>query len=138
MSACMDRTNLLVRATSLWFMSKDSQRTAFPLATALCVVLAGLAVSEPVRADSFDEPLDASAQQAYEPTFSEEVQVLSQRIVGEKHLALKLKHQGEPVDGIWFGHTDPLPAKVTMAFRLGADEWNGVRRVKFFVEAVQG
>ena len=31
----------------------------------------------------------------------------------------------------------PLPAKVTMAFRLDADEWNGVRRVKFFVEAVQ-
>ena len=72
------------------------------------------------------------------PTFSEEVEVLSQRIVGEKHLALKLKHHGEPVDGIWFGHTDPLPAKVTMAFRLDADEWNGVRRVKFFVEAVQG
>ena len=72
------------------------------------------------------------------PTFSEEVEVLSQRIVGEKHLALKLKHQGEPVDGIWFGHTDPLPAKVTMAFRLDADEWNGLRRVKFFVEAVQG
>lgn len=72
------------------------------------------------------------------PTFSEEVEVLSQRIVGEKHLALKLKHQGEPVDGIWFGHTDPLPAKVTMAFRLDADEWNGARRVKFFVEAVQG
>ena len=71
------------------------------------------------------------------PTFSEEVEVLSQRIVGEKHLALKLKHRGEPVDGIWFGHTDPLPAKVTMAFRLDADEWNGVRRVKFFVEAVQ-
>ena len=71
------------------------------------------------------------------PTFSEEVEVLSQRIVGEKHLALKLKHQGEPVDGIWFGHTDPLPAKVTMAFRLDADEWNGVRRVKFFVEGVQ-
>jgi single-stranded-DNA-specific exonuclease len=71
------------------------------------------------------------------PTFSEEVEVLSQRIVGEKHLALKLKHQGEQVDGIWFGHTDPLPAKVTMAFRLDADEWNGVRRVKFFVEAVQ-
>ena len=71
------------------------------------------------------------------PTFSEEVEVISQRLVGEKHLSLKLKHQGEPVDAIWFGHTEPLPAKVTMAFRLDADEWNGVRRVKFFVEAVQ-
>jgi len=71
------------------------------------------------------------------PTFSEEVEVVSQRLVGEKHLALKLKHQGEPVDGIWFGHTEPLPPKVTLAFRLDADEWNGVRRVRFLVEAAQ-
>jgi single-stranded-DNA-specific exonuclease len=68
------------------------------------------------------------------PTFSEEVEVISQRLVGEKHLALKLKHQGQPVDGIWFGHTEPLPAKVTLAFRLDADEWNGVRRVRFLIE----
>ena len=71
------------------------------------------------------------------PTFSEEVEVLSQRLVGEKHLALKLKHQGQPVDGMWFGHTDPLPAKVTLAFRLDADEWNGVRRVRFLIEGAQ-
>jgi single-stranded-DNA-specific exonuclease len=68
------------------------------------------------------------------PTFSEEVEVVSQRLVGEKHLSLKLKHQGQPVDGIWFGRTEPLPAKVTLAFRLDADEWNGVRRVRFLVE----
>ncbi len=71
------------------------------------------------------------------PVFSEEVEVLSQRLVGEKHLALKLKHQGQPVDGIWFGHTDPLPRRVTMAFRLDADEWQGVRRVRFLVEGVE-
>ncbi|MES2415265.1 MAG: single-stranded-DNA-specific exonuclease RecJ [Pseudomonadota bacterium] len=71
------------------------------------------------------------------PTFSEEVEVVSQRLVGEKHLALKLKHQGQPVDGIWFGHTDPLPARVTLAFRLDADEWQGVRRVRFLVEAAE-
>ena len=71
------------------------------------------------------------------PTFSEEVEVVSQRLVGEKHLSLKLKHQGQPVDGIWFGHTDPLPARVTLAFRLDADEWNGVRRVKFLIEGAE-
>jgi len=71
------------------------------------------------------------------PTFSEEVEVVSQRLVGEKHLSLKLKHQGQPVDAIWFGHTEPLPAKVTLAFRLDADEWNGVRRVRFLVEGAQ-
>ena len=71
------------------------------------------------------------------PTFSEEVEVLSQRLVGEKHLALKLKHQGQPVDGIWFGRTEPLPACVKLAFRLDADAWGGVRRVRFLVEAAE-
>ena len=71
------------------------------------------------------------------PTFSEEVEVVSQRLVGEKHLALKLRHQGQPVDGIWFGRTDPLPARVKLAFRLDADEWQGVRRVRFLVEGAE-
>jgi single-stranded-DNA-specific exonuclease len=71
------------------------------------------------------------------PVFCEEVEVVSQRLVAEKHLSLKLKHQGQPVDAIWFGHTDMLPARVKMAFRLEADEWQGVRRVKFFVEGVE-
>jgi single-stranded-DNA-specific exonuclease len=71
------------------------------------------------------------------PTFSEEVDVVSQRLVGERHLALKLKHQGQPVDGIWFGHTEPLPPRVKLAFRLDADEWNGLRRVRFLVEGAE-
>ncbi|MEJ8815778.1 single-stranded-DNA-specific exonuclease RecJ [Variovorax ureilyticus] len=71
------------------------------------------------------------------PTFSEEVEVVSQRLVGEKHLALKLRHKGKPVDGIWFGHTDPLPPRVVIAYRLDADEWQGVRRVRFLVEGAE-
>ena len=71
------------------------------------------------------------------PVFSEEVDVVSQRLVGEKHLALKLKHQGQPVDGIWFGRTEQLPRRVKLAFRLDADEWQGQRRVRFLVEAAQ-
>ena len=72
------------------------------------------------------------------PTFSEEVEVVSQRLVGDdKHLSLKLKHRGEPVDGIWFGHTETLPARVTLAFRLDTNEWKGVRRVQFLIEAAE-
>jgi len=69
--------------------------------------------------------------------FSEEVDVISQRLVGEKHLALKLKHQGQPVDGIWFGRTAQLPSRVKLAFRLDADEWQGLRRVRFLVEGAE-
>jgi single-stranded-DNA-specific exonuclease len=71
------------------------------------------------------------------PVFSEVVEILSQKLVGEKHLAIKLRHQGQPVDGIWFGHTEPLPAKVKLAFRLEADEWQGTRRVRFLVEGAE-
>ena len=71
------------------------------------------------------------------PLFSEEVEILSQKLVGEKHLAIKLRHQGQPVEGIWFGHTEPLPAKVKIAFRLEADEWQGTRRVRFLVEGAE-
>ena len=72
------------------------------------------------------------------PTFSEEVEVLSQRIVGQNHLSLKLKHQGQPMDGMWFGHTEQLPPRVKLAFRLDAAEWNGRRTVKFLIEGVEG
>jgi single-stranded-DNA-specific exonuclease len=71
------------------------------------------------------------------PTFCEELEVVSQRLVGEKHLQLKLKHRGQPVDGIWFGHSEPLPARVKLAFRIDADAWNGVRRVRLTIEAAQ-
>ena len=71
------------------------------------------------------------------PVFSEEVEVLSQRLVGEKHLALKLRHQGQPVDGIWFNRVEPLPGRVKLAYRLDADEWQGQKRVRFLVEGAE-
>jgi single-stranded-DNA-specific exonuclease len=71
------------------------------------------------------------------PTFSEEVDVLQQRLLGEKHLALKLKHRGQLVDGIWFNRTELLPARVKLAFRLDIDSWRGQRRVRFLVEAAE-
>ena len=71
------------------------------------------------------------------PTFSEELDILSQRLVGEKHLSLKLRHRGEPVDGIWFGRTEPLPARARLAYRLDVNEWQGQRRVQFVIEGAE-
>lgn len=71
------------------------------------------------------------------PVFSEEVDIVSQRLVGEKHLSLRIRHQGQPVDGIWFGRTEPLPSRVKLAFRLDADEWQGQRRVRFLIEGAE-
>ena len=67
------------------------------------------------------------------------MQVLSQRLVceGKNHLSIKLIHQGHPVDAIWFGHTEQLPAHVLLAFRLDVNEWKGERKVQFLVEGAQ-
>jgi single-stranded-DNA-specific exonuclease len=72
------------------------------------------------------------------PTFSEDVEVISQRLVAEKHLKLQLRHRGDVVDGIWFGRTAPLPDWVHMAFRLDINEFRGERKVQFLVEGTEG
>jgi single-stranded-DNA-specific exonuclease len=69
------------------------------------------------------------------PVFCDEVQVLQQRLVGDKHLKLRLRHQGTERDAIWFSHTEPLPATARLAYRLALDEWNGKQRVQMLVEA---
>ncbi len=69
------------------------------------------------------------------PVFCDEVQVLQQRLVGEKHMKLRLRHQGQERDAIWFSHTEPLPATVRLAYRINVDEWNGRQRVQMVVEA---
>jgi single-stranded-DNA-specific exonuclease len=71
------------------------------------------------------------------PVFCEELEVVSQRLVGQKHLQIRVRHGNELVDGIWFGHTDPLPSRVKLAFRMDADEWKGQRRVRFLVEGAE-
>jgi single-stranded-DNA-specific exonuclease len=89
------------------------------------------------RADIADTLQQAVWGQGFAPPiFSEELDIVSQRLVAEKHLSLKLKHQGQLVDGIWFGRTEPLPAKAHLAFRLESDEWLGVKKVKFFIEGL--
>jgi len=71
------------------------------------------------------------------PLFCDQVQVTQQRLVGEKHMKLRVRHHGQDRDAIWFSHAEPLPASVRMAYRLSLDEWNGQRRVQMVVESAQ-
>jgi len=77
--------------------------------------------------------------QAFEaPLFCDEVEVLGQRLVAEKHMKLRVKHLGQIRDAIWFGHAEPVGERVRLAFRLSLDEWNGQQRVQMVVEAAVG
>jgi single-stranded-DNA-specific exonuclease len=81
--------------------------------------------------------LDAAVWgQAFEPPlFCDEVEIVAQRLVGDRHLKLRVRHQGALRDAIWFSHTEPLPERVRLAYRLVLDEYQGQQRVQMVVQA---
>jgi single-stranded-DNA-specific exonuclease len=84
----------------------------------------------------FIELLDAQVwgQGFPPPVFCDEFRVLNQRILKEKHLKLSLEKDNRRYDAIWFGHIDELPERARIAYRLDANEYNGVTRVQLLVE----
>ena len=74
--------------------------------------------------------------QAFEPPlFIDDAEVLSQRLVGEKHLKLAVRVAGSVRDAIWFGRSEPIAERVRLAYRLSLDEYNGRERIQLVVEA---
>jgi single-stranded-DNA-specific exonuclease len=71
------------------------------------------------------------------PVFCDRFELVSQRLVGEKHLKLRLRQGGRLIDAIWFNHVDMLPERATLAYRLSLDEWQGQQRIQYVVEAAQ-
>ena len=71
-----------------------------------------------------------------QPLFADEFAVESQRLVGERHLRLRLARDGARYDAIMFRRTEPVPARVTAAYALGIDEWNGTEALSLRVEAI--
>jgi len=71
------------------------------------------------------------------PAFSDEFRLISQRVLKDRHLKLQLEKNGQRYDAIWFGHTDTLPDRILVAFRLDANEYNGVTRVQLMVEHIE-
>jgi len=95
----------------------------------------------PLQAEWFNPStaalLDAQVWgQGFEPPlFCDEVQVLQQRLVGDKHLKLRVRHAGAVRDAIWFGRAEPVAEQLRLAYRLSLDEWQGQPRVQMVVEA---
>jgi single-stranded-DNA-specific exonuclease len=68
------------------------------------------------------------------PVFCDEFRVVSQRVLKERHLKLLLEKNGARYDAIWFGHAEALADRARVAFRLDANEFNGVTKVQLLVE----
>ncbi len=71
------------------------------------------------------------------PVFCDTVDIVSQRLVGEKHLKLAVRVGGVVRDAIWFGRIEPVGERVRLAWRLGLDAYNGIERVQMIVVAVE-
>lgn len=70
-----------------------------------------------------------------EPVFDGIFEVRDARVVGERHLRLRLGCEGSLIDGIAFNAADTsLGSRVHAAYRLDVNEWNGTRRPQLVLE----
>ncbi|MGP1680111.1 MAG: single-stranded-DNA-specific exonuclease RecJ [Burkholderiales bacterium] len=69
-----------------------------------------------------------------QPLFCDRFVVASQRVVGEKHLKLRLQKDGKSFDAIRFNSLAPAGAAIRAAYRLAVNEYNGVQSVQLIVE----
>ena len=89
---------------------------------------------DPATVRLLDDQVWGSAFDA--PVFCDAVEVVSQRLVGEKHLKLVVRVGGVVREAIWFGRVEPVGDRVRLAWRLGLDAYNGVERVQMIVVAI--
>ena len=69
-----------------------------------------------------------------QPLFCDNFGVEAQRVVGEKHLKLRLVKDGRRYEAMRFGDLQPLPERVRAAYRLAVNEFNGLRNIQLNVE----
>ncbi len=70
------------------------------------------------------------------PSFIDEFEVSDQKIVGGRHLKLRLRRKpAEPaVNAILFGREAPLPDRVAAVYRVQVNEFNGMRSVQLVLD----
>jgi single-stranded-DNA-specific exonuclease len=68
-----------------------------------------------------------------EPRFYDRFEVARQRIVGGKHMRLRLTRDGQPFDGMFFGSCDALPQVIEAAYRLDVNEFNGLESLQLIL-----
>jgi single-stranded-DNA-specific exonuclease len=69
-----------------------------------------------------------------QPLFCDDFEVLGQRVVGDKHLKLKLARGGRTLEAMRFNALDPLPGQVRAAYRLAVEEFRGAQNLQLVIE----
>jgi len=68
-----------------------------------------------------------------EPLFEGDFRVQAQRVVGEKHLKLKLSSPAGSLDAIRFFSAEPAPDAIRAVYSLGVNEYNGSESLQLIV-----
>ncbi len=71
------------------------------------------------------------------PLFCDTFVVEGQRVVGERHLKLRLLKDGRRLEAMRFNSLDPLPPRVRAAYRVSVNEFNGLKRAQLTIENVE-
>src|SRR6185503_19094476 len=71
------------------------------------------------------------------PLFCDTFTVQDQRVVGERHLKLRLLKDGQRLEAMRFNSLEPLPARVRAAYRVSVNEFNGLKRPQLTLESVE-
>jgi single-stranded-DNA-specific exonuclease len=73
-----------------------------------------------------------------EPRFYDRFDVVDQRIVGERHLKLRLARDQRLFEAMLFGATPQLPPRIAAVYRLDVNDYNGNRTMQLCVDHWQG
>ena len=72
-----------------------------------------------------------------EPVFDGEFEIIDQRILGGRHLKLRLLKDDELIDAIAFNHNRLIEERIKrMAYRIDINEYRGLEKVQLIIEAV--
>ena len=72
-----------------------------------------------------------------EPVFDGEFEIIDQRILGGRHLKLRLLKDDELIDAIAFNHNRLIEERMKrMAYRIDINEYRGLEKVQLIIEAV--
>lgn len=69
-----------------------------------------------------------------EPRFCGRFRVVSQRVVGQKHLKLVLRAGPHDIEAMRFQHADPLARDIDAVYQLSVNEWQGERRLQLLLD----
>lgn len=68
-----------------------------------------------------------------QPVFYDRFQVVQQKVLGEKHLKLRLQKHNQQFEAIYFRHAELLPEEIEIAYALQVNEFNGNRNLQLQV-----